>query len=164
MKIGIISDTHDNMAKIASAVEFFKKEGIETVLHLGDHTAPFSVNPFKNSGIKVIAIWGNNEGEKLYFRKTVQSMDNFELNEIRPHRLELAGKRILMMHEPDFLEIFEKSGEFDLIGYGHVHKIINRNDHDCLVINPGEACGYLSGKSTVAIVDLETLTAKIHEI
>ena len=63
MKIGIISDTHDNMSKIKSAVEFFKKAGIKTVLHCGDHTAPFALNPFKKSGLHLIAIWGNNEGE-----------------------------------------------------------------------------------------------------
>ena len=30
-----------------------------------------------------------------------------------------------------------------------------------LVINPGEACGYLTGKSTIAIIDLEKMEAEI---
>jgi len=32
-----------------------------------------------------------------------------------------------------------------------------------LVVNPGECCGYLSGKRTVALVDTETMNAELME-
>jgi predicted phosphodiesterase len=33
-----------------------------------------------------------------------------------------------------------------------------------MCVNPGEVCGYLSGKRTVAIVDLDRMEAEIVEI
>lgn len=164
MKIGLIADTHDNMPNIQKAVKFFQNHKIDLVLHCGDHIAPFSINPFKDSGITIKAIWGNNEGEKLYFRESIADNEMIEIYETRPKKLEIDGRTILLMHEPDFLEIFAQSGEFDLICYGHLHEIENRKVDNCLIVNPGEACGYLSGKATVAIVDLDTLNATIHEL
>ncbi|MCD6495052.1 metallophosphoesterase family protein, partial [Candidatus Bipolaricaulota bacterium] len=40
MKIGIISDTHDNMPKIAAAVRLFNEEHIDLVVHAGDFISP----------------------------------------------------------------------------------------------------------------------------
>ena len=39
MKLGIISDTHDNLPAIAAAVEIFKKARVQAILHAGDYVA-----------------------------------------------------------------------------------------------------------------------------
>ena len=36
MQIGIISDTHDNVAAIERATVIFDEEGVEVVIHCGD--------------------------------------------------------------------------------------------------------------------------------
>jgi len=59
MKIGIISDTHDDIDNIKKAVKIFKDKGIKTVIHLGDIVAPPAIKFFK--GFKLIGIFGNNE-------------------------------------------------------------------------------------------------------
>ncbi|HCL90984.1 MAG TPA: YfcE family phosphodiesterase, partial [Candidatus Atribacteria bacterium] len=48
MKIGIISDTHDNLPKIKKAVGIFNREKVELVLHAGDFVSPFTFLEFKN--------------------------------------------------------------------------------------------------------------------
>jgi len=47
MKIGIMSDSHDNMNMVAKAVELFNQRGVSRVLHAGDIIAPFFTIPLK---------------------------------------------------------------------------------------------------------------------
>ena len=43
MKIGVFSDSHDNVPMVKKAVELFNNEGVELVIHAGDFIAPFVV-------------------------------------------------------------------------------------------------------------------------
>jgi putative phosphoesterase len=65
------------------------------------------------------------------------------------------------MHEPDVIDALAESGHFDLVVYGHTHEPEIRKVKDALIINPGEICGWLYGKPTAAIVNLETMDAEV---
>ncbi|NIO23209.1 MAG: YfcE family phosphodiesterase, partial [Candidatus Aenigmarchaeota archaeon] len=43
MKIGIMSDTHDQTRRVRKAVDIFNKEKVELVIHCGDIIAPFTL-------------------------------------------------------------------------------------------------------------------------
>jgi hypothetical protein len=51
-----------------------------------------------------------------------------------------------------------------VIFYGHTHKPEVRIENGRLLVNPGECCGWLSGISTVAVVDLDAMSAQIVTI
>jgi len=51
-----------------------------------------------------------------------------------------------------------------VIIYGHTHRTDLRKIGKTLIINPGECGGWLSGKSTIALLDLENLEAKIIKL
>ncbi|MBP1660311.1 MAG: phosphodiesterase, family, partial [Candidatus Aminicenantes bacterium] len=53
------------------------------------------------------------------------------------------------------------SGQFDLVIFGHTHRPLVESRDGVLLINPGEAGGWLRGKSTVALLDPAALTADI---
>ena len=161
MKIGIISDTHDNMAACRKACQSFREEKVETVLHAGDISAPFLAPLFQEAKLKLIAVFGNNDGEKLFLREKFNQLE-FEIHP-GPHQLELGGRSICLMHEPYCLESLVKSGDYDLVVYGHTHKLDIREE-GTLVINPGEACGYLTGRPTCAVVDLDDMSGRIIEL
>ncbi len=158
MKIGIISDTHDNIPKIYSAVEIFKKECVDFVIHAGDIIAPFSVAPFMQMGIEWRAVFGNNDGE----RKGLAEKSAGRITD-QPLDLILADRRIMVVHEPgnirdqDYLD-------HDVIVYGHTHRKEISRRGQTLVINPGEACGYLTNMATLAILDTDSLSARFLEI
>ncbi|MBS3813049.1 metallophosphoesterase family protein, partial [Candidatus Bipolaricaulota bacterium] len=61
------------------------------------------------------------------------------------------------------LEIIKRSPVPDVIVYGHTHKIDVQQGKP-LVINPGEAGGWLTGRSTVAILDLKETSVEIRDI
>ncbi|HEU0144178.1 MAG TPA: metallophosphoesterase family protein, partial [Nitrososphaera sp.] len=62
MKIGLISDTHDNFKTIEAAVRIFREKRIDYVLHAGDITTPEAVEAF--AGLKLIGVLGNNDLDK----------------------------------------------------------------------------------------------------
>ena len=59
MKIGIISDTHDNIDNILKSVREFNNRQVDLVLHAGDFVSPIAVESF--AGIKLVGILGNND-------------------------------------------------------------------------------------------------------
>ena len=160
MLIGVVADTHDNLAKLKQALLQFKSAGVKLVLHAGDIVSPFVAVPFQEAGLRVIGVFGNNDGDKLYLRERFSGVGELHFG---PHELELGGRRILLMHEPRALEALATSGKYDLIIYGHTHEVDLRPGPP-LVLNPGECGGWLSGQSTCALVDLSHLKAKLIEL
>ncbi len=67
------------------------------------------------------------------------------------------------MHQPKFLKALIASGEYDLIVYGHTHQVDIRQGRP-LVVNPGECGGWLTGRTTIATVDLETMKPEVHDL
>jgi putative phosphoesterase len=80
---------------------------------------------------------------------------------VQPLFLELAGVKIAMVHEPEPVEAFARSGLYQLVLYGHTHQQELKTVGDCVVLNPGEVCGWLTGRATIAIVELPALKVEI---
>lgn len=152
MKIGVISDTHDRMELIEWFAGEFGRRGVSHILHAGDIIAPFAAKPF--AGFNFTAVFGNNCGERLFLRDTIEKFGG----SIKPGpiSLELDGKSIFLMHEPYALEAAVKSGLYDYVIYGHTHELEKRKEGNVWILNPGEACGYLTGKATAMVIDTET--------
>jgi len=159
MEIGIISDTHDNMPRIKEAVAIFNERETGLVIHAGDYIAPFAIDPLADLECQYIGVFGNNDGEKLGLNKRSQGRIN-----VPPHSLEFGGKKILVLHEPGELDALIKSQSYDIVIYGHTHKPVIEKQGRTLVINPGECGGWLTGKSTIALADLDRMTAEIVEL
>ena len=157
-RIAVISDTHDNLPKITAAVKKFKELNVNFVIHAGDYIAPFSIPFFMEMGIAWQGVFGNNDGE----RRGLLAKSKGKIVE-QPLELEIAGRKIIVVHEPENIkdEFYQRA---DLIIYGHTHYRDIRKERNVLVINPGEGCGYLTGKAGFALVDLDKLTAEFVEI
>lgn len=160
MKLGIIADSHENMPLIAKAVELFNRQEVDLVLHAGDFISAITAKEFKKLKAKLIGVFGNNDGDKLLLQKRFQGIG--ELYDDY-HELEIEGRKIVLMHQPKFLKALIASGKYDLIIYGHTHKVDIREGQP-LVVNPGECGGWLTGRRTVAIVDLETMKVEICDL
>ncbi len=158
MKLGLMADSHENMSAIAKAVALFNKEGVEQVLHAGDIISPITAKEFKKLKCPLIAVFGNNDGEKLFLKEKFQGIG--EIHE-RKWEGELGGKKILLIHAPDMLNALERSGVYDIIVYGHTHETVVRKGKT-LVVNPGECCGWITGRCTIAILDTDRMTAELR--
>ncbi len=157
MKIGILSDSHDNLPKIEKAVKFFNKQKVGFVLHAGDFVAPFTILKFKNLKCDWRGIFGNNDGERTGLARISEGKIK-----VGPLRITLDNQKVTLVH--DINTINPDAEDAVLIIFGHTHKsqILKKNSK--LIINPGEVGGWLTDKFTVAIADLDSLTGKIFEI
>jgi uncharacterized protein len=64
MKIGLISDTHDDIENVIRAIDIFNKEQVQYVIHTGDYVFPGIVMEFKNLNARSIGVLSNNDGER----------------------------------------------------------------------------------------------------
>jgi len=166
MKVGIIADTHDNLPLIDKTAQRLNKEGIELVLHAGDYVAPFAVvKLLKQLKPRLIGVFGNNDGDRELLKKRFAE---FTHAEIRGDFAEIIidNLRIALMHghTEELLQSLVKSESYDLVIHGHTHEAKIYRNGKTIVINPGEVCGYLYGRSTVAILETQTKQASIIEI
>jgi putative phosphoesterase len=159
MAIGIISDTHDDMARIKQAVEVFNEKGVSHVLHAGDLISPFTFEVLDSLNCPFTGIFGNNDGDRVLLR--TKSRDNVHE---QPHSLTIEGKRIILVHEPEVVEALADSRHYDVIVYGHTHTPDVRKVNGALVINPGKAARLHKGISTLAILDTAKMEAGIIEL
>ena len=72
MKIGIISDTHDDIHNVQNAIEIFREEKVDWIIHVGDFIFPGVIDEFKKLKdelplSRMIGVLGNNDGEKLIY-------------------------------------------------------------------------------------------------
>jgi uncharacterized protein len=167
MKIGIISDTHDQIDKIRKAIKIFRKEKVALVYHLGDMCSPFTLHLYKELPCSVKAVFGNNDGD--IYRHMRWKPDNMEFFG-KFYVDEFNGKKIALFHgDPNEIvdDIFE-SKRYDLLLRGHSHLAEIRKNEKTTMINPGtlienfpENDKHKWTKPSVAVYDFDKNTAKI---
>jgi putative phosphoesterase len=165
MLIGLISDTHDNLPAVEKAVRRLNEEKVDLVLHAGDYVAPFVIPKFKVLNAKLIGVFGNNDGDHELLKKRFSECENCEIRGSFAE-IDVDGFKIALLHgdEEELLNALINCEYFDAIIHGHVHAIGVRRKGKTLIVNPGEVCGYLSGKSTIAILDTVKREARIIEL
>ena len=154
MRIGVLADTHDRVPAVEEFLREFAQRGVTLVLHAGDFCAPFSLAPLHDAQVALAGIFGRNDGDHEGIRAVASRAVGSELYE-SPHSFSLDGRRILMVHELG--EANERSVEgHDIVIHGCTHRADVSERGGTLLVNPGEACGWLHGVPTAAILDLET--------
>jgi len=159
MKVGLLADTHDRLPAIAEMLQLMMSKGVSLVMHAGDYCAPFALDPFNDMNIALLGIFGRNDGDPEGLNAAAAKGVGMELYE-SPHSFEVAGQRILLVH--DLGEVNRRSissHRFVVHGFTHKQETITRGE--TLIVNPGEACGWLTGVCTGAILNLETSEVEI---
>ncbi len=162
--IGIISDSHDNMNALWKAVEFFNERGVKVVLHAGDLISPFTARAFKELKPKLYFVFGNNDGDRVTLIKRLEEIGATSCGDFGD--LTIDGLHIALLHGTNeaLVKAIAKSGEFDVVIRGHTHEPNVKIIEGVPVINPGESSGVLSGKSTVAILEIANLNVEITQL
>ncbi len=157
MLIGIISDSHDNISAIRKAVNIFNKRNVDIVLHAGDFIAPFTAGEFGKMKAKLVGVFGNNDGDKRHLLERFKNIGEIHRE---PFELELDNKKVNLMHQINQLD---RNNKYDIVIYGHSHKI-DIKKRSPLIINPGECGGWITGRSTVVILDTQTVVPEIIDL
>lgn len=139
MRLGILSDIHDNVWKLNAALARLKE--CDVLLCCGDLCSPFVIDelakPFPRD---IYIVFGNNDAD--LFRITSKT---------KAHpRVRLAGeffegtfdgKRIAMNHFDAIAKPIAQSGLYDVVCFGHNHELEVTTFGKTLAINPGPIMG-----------------------
>ena len=164
MKIGVISDTHDQGELILKAVGYFNAAGVERVIHCGDWVSPFILYFFRGLKAPLRGVFGNNDGDKF---RHLLFKEKFGLDleyEDRFLELELDKRRIAVFHGDyrGIVEALVSCGNYDAVFHGHTHQRVNEKIGKTLSLNPGslmkETSANIKGAS-LAIYDTKTNSA-----
>lgn len=134
MRIGLVSDTHDNLPLAIQAAALFRREGVERVFHLGDVTDPATLAPFEV--FPLVVLQGNNDAEPWP----------------TSWREEIAGLRVGATHGHLRPLLRELTVGCDVVLHGHTHQRRAERVGEALVVNPGAL--YRTPRPTVALLDL----------
>jgi putative phosphoesterase len=164
MKIGVISDTHDQYECIYKAVRILNHERVSFTVHCGDWVSPFSQEFFKDLQNPLRGIFGNNDGDKYYHlsysEKTHIRFGGATLS------LKVDGRTIFVCHgeNADIVHALVISGIYDAVFHGHTHIPVNKLIGNTLLLNPGTFMPVTDTKikgASCAIYDTKDNTAKI---
>jgi putative phosphoesterase len=165
MRIGILADTHDNLPMVERAVARLNALSPDLVLHAGDYVAPFVIPRLAGLACPCIGVFGNNDGDRALLAAKARESGRVEIQGYFTARL-ADGRSIALLHghEPGALDGIAGSGIFDVIVHGHSHRPSITGKGRTLMVNPGEVCGYLTGRGTVAVLETGPLEVEILEI
>ena len=146
MKIGIISDSHDDVDNVNRAIGIFEKENVKTVIHAGDIISPPIIKEFKkltDKDVEIFGIFGNNDGEKRGLENAFSYINGKLLG--GEGKIEIDGLKFCIYHGQD-LKKKEKiiaSQKFDVFIYGHSHtkhhEIVRNEKRETIILNPGSS-------------------------
>ena len=156
--IGIMADSHDNVYAIRQAIRLFRETECKLVIHAGDFIAPFAARELENLGCPAKAVFGNCDGEKQGLEKVIRPFG--EIKEA-PLLFSYKNLQFLVTHIPTHVDSSFISGQGNIIISAHTHKPEVKKEKHALLINPGETGGWVSGKSTVALLNTKALAPEI---
>jgi len=161
--VGLVADTHDNIYMIDRAVERLNEERVGLVLHAGDYVSAFTAKHFEPLDAPMIGVYGNNCAERELLGRVYAEVGA----EIRGFftEVEAGGLRVALLHGHRKEDVDRAyGGGYDVIVRGHTHRASIGEEDGVLVVNPGEVCGYVSGRCTLAFLDTARRAAWLSEL
>jgi putative phosphoesterase len=174
MLIGIISDTHDKLATIDSALRYFVEREVSMIIHAGDWKSISTLVYFTEQcaalQLPVRGVLGNNDIAVDEFKNYLAvapgdirvvegGMDISENN---------VNITVYHGHHAPTLRKLRARDTIDVLILGHSHKPLIENDGTKLIVNPGSTAFAIPRSKTwvptIAILDTVTITATIHPL
>jgi uncharacterized protein len=150
MLLGVVSDTHGDIARTRAAVQMLDSLDVEAVLHCGDIGTPEIVAMF--APWPTHFVFGNCDHDRKTLTRAIERArqtchGNFG-------ELQLEGVRIALLHghDEELLEASIAGDCFDLVCHGHTHVVRQEQRGNTLVLNPGAV--HRANPHTIATVQL----------
>ena len=158
MRIGVVSDTHNNLKNVSRIVELFNEAGVARVVHTGDITQAKTLVALARLNAPMYGVFGNNDCERASLEQAIET-HGFAFQD-PPFECIWHGRRIVVVHDPRDLDGIPNT-RHDLALHGHTHLYRLSQTGNRLEFNPGECAGHLAGYNAVGIVDLENLGTEL---
>ena len=124
MKIGILSDSHLKSDYTKEVIDFLKEINSEYLVHAGDLCIEKNLELLEKSGLKYIAVFGNND------RNLLQIATKYNIKQ-EPYYFKIKDISFKLMHLP-----YHLSPDSDIIIFGHTHIFECEYKNKTLFLNP----------------------------
>lgn len=151
MKIGVLSDTHNQADATRRALDILREQGAMRLIHCGDITTPAIVELF--AGWEVAFVYGNMDANRLALESAVAQLGQASIGHVL--NVTLGGARIVACHGDDAPQLKElvRSGLYDYVLHGHTHTRRDELAGSTRVINPGALGGTRRQSRSVCLLD-----------
>lgn len=159
MRIGVVSDTHNNLKNVRRIVELFNGAGVDRVVHTGDITQAKTLHAFAELRAPMFGVFGNNDQE----RDTLQAaIDEFGFTFCEPPFITTwHDRQLIVVHDPlEFDGHLASDHELALHGHTHRYRLESWGERTT-IFNPGECAGHMQGYNAIGIVDLASLQTEL---
>lgn len=144
MKIGLLSDTHTKVQRAHEVVQHFLAQEVEFIIHAGDIVEIAVLELLQKSGIRYVAVYGNNDAHLLAHHGMYNLVQE-------PHYFKLADTTFKLMHLP-----FYMAPDTEIVLFGHTHAFeVEYTDNGTLFLNPGESCARNKPLMECAILEIQ---------
>lgn len=141
MTIAVMSDVHDNIWNLETALNKIGESDAEALLFLGDFCAPFTLAQIAQ-GFRgeIHAVFGNNDGDPFLLAQIASQHPHVTLYG-QFADLTFDERHVALNHYPAIAEPIARSGVYDAVFSGHDHTKYARSFGKTLWANPGEVMG-----------------------
>lgn len=160
MKIGIISDTHDNIWNLKKALNKLQEQGIDILIHCGDLCTHFIIPILDKLNLPVYVVFGNIDDKKGVQNMSSEAKNVTHYGDVG--EITIDGKNIAFTHKPADAEKLAQTGKYDVVFHGHTHTMRDNKIGTTKIINPGEIIGR-KGNPSYAIYDTTTDKVEFFE-
>ena len=118
MRIGVVSDTHNNLKNVRRIVELFNAAAVDRVIHTGDITQAKTIEVFAQLEVPMSGVFGNNDQERPSLEAAIERF-GFDFYE-PPFEVVWDDREIIVVHDP--LEFNGHLAGQAIALHGHTHR------------------------------------------
>ena len=163
MKLGLLSDTHNDTGNLQKAVSIFNDYEIDLLIHCGDVTSIKLLQWLK--ALPMILTFGNGDIANGEMKTMIMQFnpDNFAAYSFQG---KIGDKQIGVTHGhiKEIMEGMIQSQKLDYIFCGHTHRRRDELIGKTRLINPGALGGMYYQTRSIAILDLDSGNLIFEEI
>ncbi len=138
MRLAILSDIHDNLWNLSAALDAVK--GADALICCGDLCSPFVIDELAKFERDIHIVFGNNDADLYRITAKALKKPNCHLHG-ELFQTTFEGKRFAVNHFDYLARPMAKSGDYDVVCFGHNHEFEISRQGACLLINPGPIMG-----------------------
>ncbi len=171
MIVGILSDTHGQARRTATAIRMLQQAGAEEFVHCGDIGGAPVLDQL--AGLKIHIVCGNTDCPNSELVEYAASL-GLQIGLPSPRRVEIGGRKMVVCHghEPEFGQLIAETahnhpakaayGDCEYLLHGHTHVPVDRVIGHWHVINPGAL--HRARVHSVATLDLRSDVTKFWRV
>ncbi|HEU4351656.1 MAG TPA: metallophosphoesterase family protein [Burkholderiales bacterium] len=166
MKVCIVSDSHDRADALAGAVREAAGMGALAVIHCGDVIGTQTLRAAMDVGLTMHVIHGNNLGDPVSLSRWARESNGKLHYHGHDARLGLGGRKVFVVHYPEYGYAMACTGDWDLVCCGHSHdagvrQVETVKGSTTWLVNPGTVAG-LAAPATWVLGDLAAMRFDTH--